>query len=104
MDVKSYKGNVYGLQLFSKEREALDLEIRSKAASIEKEMESDIDAMVLYTLHKYLGFGPARLRKFWESLSTAHDDLIKYYEMEDFPWLCKHELKKIGVDVERWPK
>lgn len=33
----------------------------------------------------------------------GHDRLIQHYEMpDDYTWLCKEELKKIGVDVEAW--
>ena len=65
--------------------------------------EDDIDAMVLYTLMVHLGFGPKRLRRFYEAFSAEHDRLIQHYEMpDDYTWLCKEQLKKIGVDVEAW--
>lgn len=65
----------------------------------------DIDAMVLYTLMVHLGFGPKRLRRFYEAFSAEHDRLIQHYEMpDDYTWLCKEKLKEIGVDVEAWNK
>ena len=65
----------------------------------------DIDAMVLYTLHVHLGFGKKRLRKFYDAFSAEHDRLIQYYQMpDDYTWLCKEMLKRIGVDVEAWNK
>lgn len=34
-----------------------------------------------------------------------HDRLIQYYQMpDDYTWLCKEMLKRIGVDVEAWNK
>ena len=55
----------------------------------------DIDAMVLYTLAVHLGFGPKRLRRFYEAFAAEHDRLIQHYEMpDDYTWLCKEELKK----------
>lgn len=63
----------------------------------------DIDAMVLYTLHVHLGFGKKRLRKFYDAFSAEYDRLIQYYQMpDDYTWLCKEMLKRIGVDVEAW--
>ena len=33
----------------------------------------------------------------------ADKRLIQHYEMpDDYTWLCKEQLKKIGVDVEAW--
>lgn len=59
--------------------------------------------MVLYTLHVHLGFGKKRLRKFYDAFSAEHDRLIQYYQMpNDYTWLCKEMLKRIGVDVEAW--
>lgn len=61
--------------------------------------------MVLYTLHVHLGFGKKRLRKFYDAFSAEHDRLIQYYQMpDDYTWLCKEMLKRIGVDVEAWNK
>ena len=43
--------------------------------------------------------------KIYGAVFTAaeHDRLIQHYEMpDDYTWLCKEELKKIGVDVEAW--
>lgn len=58
-----------------------------------------------YTLHVHLGFGKKRLRKFYDAFSAEHDRLIQYYQMpDDYTWLCKEMLKRIGVDVEAWNK
>lgn len=68
-------------------------------------VSDDIDAMVLYTLHVHLGFGKKRLREFYDAFSAEHDRLIQYYQMpDDYTWLCKEILKRIGVNVEAWNK
>lgn len=39
------------------------------------------------------------------AFSAEHDRLIQYYQMpDDYTWLCKEMLKRIGVDVEAWNK
>ena len=40
-----------------------------------------------------------------DAFSAEHDRLIQYYQMpDDYTWLCKEMLKRIGVDVEAWNK
>lgn len=103
MRVKQYKGKVFGVDLTAKERKAMDMEINRQILEADKRYTNDIDAMVLYALHKHLGFGPKRLRRFWEAFNAEHKKLRDYYEMpDDGPWLADRELKEIGVDVAAW--
>ena len=87
------------------EFEKMEKTIASQKKMIETLMPTgyvDTD-MVLYTLHVHLGFGKKRLRKFYDAFSAEHDRLIQYYQMpDDYTWLCKEMLKRIGVDVEAW--
>lgn len=70
---------------------------------LEQSPLNDPKLMVLYTLHVHLGFGKKRLREFYDAFSAEHDRLIQYYQMpDDYTWLCKEMLKRIGVDVEAW--
>ena len=81
----------------------MDMEINRQIIEADRRYTDDIDAMVLYTLAVHLGFGPKRLRRFYEAFAAEHDRLIQHYEMpDDYTWLCKEQLKKIGVDVEAW--
>ena len=93
-------------QLTSKERKAMNDEINRQIAESHSKYLTEVDAMVLYTLHTELGFGKERLRRFWEALSINHKELIKRYEMpDDFPWLCSYFLKQnLGIDIEEWDK
>lgn len=103
MIVKKAGGKVYGATFTVAERKAMDMEINRQIIEADKRYTDDIDAMILYTLAVHLGFGPKRLRRFYEAVAAEHDRLIRHYEMpDDYTWLCKEELKKIGVDVEAW--
>ena len=103
MRVKQYKGKVYGAELTAKEQKAMDIEINRQILEADKKYTNDIDAMVLYALHKHLGFGPKRLRRFWEAFQAEHKKLREYYEMpDDNAWLAQLMLKEIGVDVAAW--
>ena len=103
MRVKQYKGTVYGTELTAKERRAMNIEINRQIVEADRKYLNNVDAMILYFLHKYLGFGKKRLRRAWEQFTVIHDDLVNYYEMpDDDAWLADRKLKEIGVDVAAW--
>ena len=103
MRIKKAGGKVFGAVLTAAERKAMDMEINRQIVEADRRYADDIDAMVLYTLYVHLGFGKKRLRKFYDAFSAEHDRLIQYYQMpDDYTWLCKEMLKRIGVDVEAW--
>ena len=102
---EGFGGKVFGAVLTAAEKKAMDMEINRQIVEADRRYADDIDAMVLYTLHVHLGFGKKRLRKFYDAFSAEHDRLIQYYQMpDDYTWLCKEMLKRIGVDVEAWNK
>lgn len=104
MRIKKAGGKVFGAVLTAAEKKAMDMEINRQIVEADRRYADDIDAMVLYTPpHVHLGFGKKRLRKFYDAFSAEHDRLIQYYQMpDDYTWLCKEMLKRIGVDVEAW--
>lgn len=103
MRVKKTGGKVFGAVLSAAEKKAMDMEINRQIVEADRLYTDDIDATVLYTLRVHLGFGKKRLRKFYDAFSAEHDRLIQYYQMpDDYTWLCKEMLKRIGVDVEAW--
>lgn len=103
MRVKKAGGKVFGAVLTAAEKKAMEMEINRQVVEADRRYADDIDAMVLYTLHVRLGFGKKRLREFYDAFSAEHDRLIQYYQMpDDYTWLCKEMLKRIGVDVEAW--
>lgn len=103
MKVKKAGGKVFGAALSAAEKKAMALEINRQIVEADRRYTDDIDATVLYTLRVHLGFGKKRLRKFYDAFSAEHDRLIQYYQMpDDYTWLCKEMLKRIGVEVEAW--
>lgn len=106
MQLKTICGKVYGATLTSKEREALEIEIRKQLAEQSKKYENDFDACVLYQIHAQYGKGAKALRKFYDQWKVIHAELLRHYELEkpDAPWLFMAKLKDIGVDVEAWNK
>lgn len=88
-----------------RQKQAMEDAINKQIAEADAKYCNEVDAVVLWTLHRELGFGPTRLRRFWEALYQNHNEMVKRYEMSgEYPWICTYKLKEIGVDVEAWNK
>lgn len=91
--------------LTANEQKAMVDEIRRQCTEINDQYLADIDAVILFVLHSQYGFGPKRLRKFWENVKAGIKDLNDFYQMpDDVAWIAKYKLKEIGVDVDAWEK
>lgn len=106
MQFKRIGGRVFGVNLNAKEKAALDKEIDRQIVEHDRQFDMDKESSILWMLHKEFGFGPKRLRKAWELLWAASEELRKYYELEhgDEAWISRQKLKDIGVDIEQWYK
>ncbi len=104
MRAKKYKGKVYGAQMTSAERKAMDMEIQRQLAEYDKKHLCEVDAVVLWILHEEFGFGKKRLKRFFNTFERAVDDLLERYSMDDKDaiWLCTFKLKQYGIDIEKW--
>lgn len=106
MYMKKARGKVYGAQLTAAEKKAMDIEIRRQLAEYDRKHANELDAMILWHLHEEFGFGPRRLKQFYDTFAVRLNELIKYYEMtdSDMVWLCTYKLKQYGIDIEEWNK
>ena len=60
----------------------------------------DMDAMILWSLHKYCGFGKKRLEDFYRCMIEEHIYMRARYEMDD-TYPERYKLKELcDVDVE----
>ena len=101
MKARIIKPNKYNMS--PAEHNAMMHEINRQIMEADSKYYDALNAMVLYTLNQVFGFGPKRLRRFYDAMSEEHDKLVEYYQMpEDYPYLCVRELKKLGVDIEAW--
>ena len=107
MRVKSYHGKIYGADLTTAERRAMDMEINRQLVKRDEQYAEDIDAMVLYALMIHAGWKKQKLRKFWDDFVVIHNQLREHYQMcepGDSAWLAHRKLKEIGVDIHKWYK
>lgn len=93
-------------KLTNAQKEAMNLEIKKQLVEFNEKNELEMDAMILWILHEYFGFGPKRLREFYDIFGQSMDDLKDRYLMgdSDMAWLCTYKLKEYGIDLEKWDK
>jgi len=105
MVVKKVKGQVIGAQLSVSEKKAMNIEIQKQLAEYEKLHAIEVDAIFLWQLHVQLGFGPERLKRFYNNFRPELDRLINRYE-DGTPkgdiWVSTQALKDYGIDLEKW--
>jgi len=106
MVVNKYNGHVYGAKLTTDEKKAMDIEIKKQLAEYDKKHSTELDAAILWQLHEHFGFGPKRLKRFYDAFIPQLDDLVERYSLADEEqiWLCTHKLKEYGIDLEEWSK
>ena len=89
------------------QEKAMHKEIKSQLLDYDKQYFLDMDAAVLWALHKEFGFGAKRLRRFFDRFEKVHEDLRSYYQLDDDTntWLCRYLLQRdVGIDVEALEK
>lgn len=106
MHIKKSAGTIFGAVLTASERKAMEIELRKELARYVESNARELDAIILWVLHKELGFGKKRLRQFYDQFIPAVKELVNRYEMEDSDeiWLTTYKLKELGIDLERWEK
>ena len=106
MNVIKSGGTIIGAKLTNAERKAMNIEIQKELAEYERKHAMEVDAIVLWTLRKVAGWGPERLRRFYDAFAPEFDALLDRYDMdaEDGLWLCTKELRDYGIDLEQWEK
>lgn len=84
-------------------RMAMDHKINQQCLEADERLALDIDTMVLWTLHRHLGFGVKRLHDFYVAMAAEHRRMREYYQMDDM-YPERSKLKELGVDLEAWQK
>lgn len=87
---------------YDKIMETAETEIKRQILEKDKELSADLDAAILWVLHDQLGFGKARLRRFWEAFILEHKFLRAVWGDGNVPAKFREYLLQIGVDVDAW--
>ena len=64
-------------------RAAMMHEINQQCLEKDDLLALDVDCMVLWTLHRHLGFGVKRLHDFYLAMAAEHRRMRDFYEMDD---------------------
>lgn len=86
------------------DRARIPLEVRKEVDRYFEEKCLDTDTVILWILHKRFGFGPIRLRRYFDSyILEVKKQQEKYRDLtaEKMREALKHN---IGVDVEAWER
>ena len=103
MTFKKFRGHIYDVDLTPKEQKAMEEKANQLLAIRHREFADDVDYMILHILHRHFGFGPTRLRRFYEAFIVENEALIKRYEMSDAgTYIARKEMNAIGCNVEEW--
>ena len=63
------------------------------------------DETILWALHVGFGWGPVRLRRFYDTYIQLYNEMKERYKTtDDLDWKCSEGLKALGVDLDQWRK
>ena len=98
-------GQIYKVELTSKEQKAVDAEINRQLIEKHSVFTDDVDYMIMRILHNEFGFGLTRLKRFYEAFISDNNALVKHYEMADAgAYIARKEMNEIGCNIEEWNK
>ena len=106
MKLKKSGGKVFGADLTSAEKKAMEMEIRRQLVDYNRQNMNEIDALILWHLHIEYGFGKKRLLRFYESFNKRVEEMMNYYMMDSSkaPWMYTEKLKEYGIDIKELNK
>ena len=85
------------------DRQRIKVEVQKEVDAYFERRCVDMDAMILWILHKQFGFGKDRLRRYFDGYVTEIRSLQDHYG-EDASYMMREGLKRIGVDIEKWER
>lgn len=92
------------LPLPSKTRKAINDEINRQTGENVRKLSHNIQALVLWSLRKQLGWGKKRLLRFQKNFMPLIQELQEYYQLEnasETEFVCLRKLKEeVGIDVD----
>ena len=92
----------------AEEHRAMLEEINKQILERDAEYWKDLDACVLWTIHRHLGFGEKRLKRLFKEFNKDHAFLRSYYAVGDDSagngFVARELLKRDGIDLDAWEK
>ena len=106
MTIKKINGKIFGANLTSAEKKAMDIEIRKQLAEMAEKHRLEVSSMILWELMEKYDFDENQLKDFFMNFDNDVHNLIEHYMLEedDDAWLCTYKLKESGIDIYEWEK
>lgn len=82
----------------------LHLEVRKEVDNYFLKRCLDMDTLVLWILHKRFGFGPVRLRRYFDSYVCEYRKQHEQYRDVTYEKMREALKHNLGVDVEAWER
>lgn len=93
------------LPLSNKTRKAINDEINRQTGENVRNLSINLQAIMLWSLRKQLGWGKKRLLRFQKNFLPLIQELQEYYQLDnarETEFVCLHKLKnEVGIDVEQ---
>lgn len=107
MNFKRTGKTIFGVTLTPAEQKILDREIEKQLAEYMRKTNLEVEARVVRAFRSVTAYGKTRLRRLYDDIDDALDELATHYEMDDdddVNWLCIKQLKDDGIDIEQWSR
>ena len=100
------KGKIVNVRYSKAEQKAMEEEIRRQQAEYIRKTENEIDAMMLWAVHKLCGRGHKRLKEFYFDFEPMLQELLQRFECSatESEWAYTEALKEYGIDIEELRK
>lgn len=82
-------------------KQAMIHEINQQILEKDRGYQLDIDTMVLWSIRLFTGWGPKKLKNFYQFMFKEHLRMREFYELDDM-YPERYKLKEKGIDVEAW--
>lgn len=89
--------------LSHEQKKEIRSELKKQVIEFEDKYSKEVDAITLWTLHIFAGWGKDKLHKFWDEVFDEHQRLKERYELDD-EWIYQEKLRRMGVDIDEWYK
>ena len=93
------------LPLPTKTRKAIEDEVRRQTGENVRNLSTNIQALVLWSLRRKYGLGKKRLLEFQRDFLPLIQELQNYYQLDtarETEFVCAKKLKdEVGIDVEQ---
>lgn len=77
--------------------------MKAEIARQGRAFSKDIQTMLMWTMHKYYGFGKKRLERFYITFLREYEEMCEFFGTDEvFP--AEYKLREIGIDVDELQK